>query len=79
MDIRIVPPAETGQAWRVYFNEYFIECATQADAQHTYQRALAATRQIPPGGPCHAASVPRPAASQAALPRPDPLRRLKAG
>jgi hypothetical protein len=79
LDIRIVSPAETGRGWRVYLNEYFIECATQADAQHTYERALAATRQVHNTGHQYDASVPKPAGSQEAMQRPDSLRRLKTG
>ncbi|WP_263146249.1 hypothetical protein [Pseudomonas sp. RIT-PI-AD] len=37
MDLRI---KKSGATWRVYFNEFFIACATRQEAADLYERAL---------------------------------------
>ncbi|WP_187804295.1 hypothetical protein [Aquipseudomonas alcaligenes] len=52
MEIRIVAIAGSPPTWRVYLNQYFIVCHSEAEAHETAQRAAASQpgrlRQQPP-------------------------------
>ncbi|MCJ1885175.1 hypothetical protein LNN38_10010 [Pseudomonas sp. LA21] len=48
MDIRIAIHPSDSRRWRVYLNQFFLDCDSRGAAERAFARACAAERQLAP-------------------------------